>query len=56
MPNTAFIMKYGLFECTTMSFGLSNAPATFQKAMEMVLSDLNWDTYPVYLNNACESM
>ncbi len=51
IPKTAFVTKSGLFECTTMSFGLTNAPATFQRAMEMVLSGLNWITCLVYLDD-----
>jgi hypothetical protein len=31
---TAFITRYGLFEHTRMGFGLCNAPATFQRAMQ----------------------
>ena len=26
IPKTAFTTRYGLFECTVMSFGLTNAP------------------------------
>ena len=40
---TAFITKYGLFEHTRMSFGLCNAPSTFQRAINLVLRGLTWD-------------
>ena len=33
---TAFLTKYGLFEFTQMAMGLCNAPATFQRAMQLV--------------------
>ena len=37
---TAFATRKGLFEFNRMPFGLSNAPATFQAAMDSTLSDL----------------
>src|ERR1041385_6638736 len=33
IPKTAFITRYGSYEYTVMSFGLTNAPATFSKLM-----------------------
>ena len=34
-----------------MAFGLCNAPSTFQKLMEFVLSGLQWQTCLVDLDN-----
>jgi hypothetical protein len=51
IPKTAFVSKYGLWEYTTMPFGLCNAPATFQRLMEVVLSGLQWETCLIYLDD-----
>ena len=51
IPKTAFVTKYGLFEFTTMPFGLCNAPATFQRVMELALAGLQWKTCLVYLDD-----
>jgi len=37
---TAFRTRYGLFEFKVMSFGLTNAPSTFQDMMNHMLSDV----------------
>ncbi|CAF4948130.1 unnamed protein product [Rotaria socialis] len=37
---TAFVTHEGLFEFNVMSFGLTNAPATFQRLMDIVLAGL----------------
>jgi hypothetical protein len=36
IPKTAFATRYGLFEYTVMSFGLTNAPAYFMNLMNKV--------------------
>lgn len=48
---TAFICHEGCFEYTRMPFGLCNAPATFQRTMDIVLSGFRWKTYLVYLDD-----
>lgn len=48
---TAFITRYGLFEHTRMGMGLCNAPATFQRAMQLVLRGLTWNQVLVYLDD-----
>ena len=51
IPKTAFVTKYGLFEHVTMPFGLCNAPATFQRLMEIALNGLQWNTCLIYLDD-----
>jgi hypothetical protein len=36
IPKTAFITRYGLYEYTVMSFGLTNVPAYFMYLMNKV--------------------
>ncbi|CAF3093817.1 unnamed protein product, partial [Rotaria sp. Silwood2] len=48
---TAFVTHKGLFECTVMLFGLTNAPATFQRLMNIVLSGLKWQCCLVCLDD-----
>ena len=48
---TTFVTKYGLFHYTRMSFGLCNAPSTFQQVMEVALRGLQWKTLLVYIND-----
>ena len=39
IPKTAFTMRYGLYEYTVMSFGLTNAPAYFMNMMNKVFME-----------------
>ena len=48
---TAFITRRGLFEFNVMPFGLCNAPATFERLMELVLSGLHWQICLIYLDD-----
>jgi hypothetical protein len=46
IPKTAFTCKYGLYEYTVMSFGLTNATAFFMHLMNKVFMDY-LDTFVV---------
>ena len=48
---TAFCTPNGLFEFKVMPFGLCNAPATFQRLMDMILAGVQWSSCLVYLDD-----
>eukprot|EP00171_Calliarthron_tuberculosum_P022608 IDg22608t1 len=51
IPLTAFTCHKGLYEYTRMPFGLMNAPATFQRALDIILAGYKWQTCLVYLDD-----
>jgi hypothetical protein len=48
---TSFATRDGLYEFNTMPFGLCNAPASFERIMEIVLMGLNWVLCLVYIDD-----
>ena len=48
---TAFVTTDGLYEFNVLPFGLSNAPASFQRIINSVLGALRWDISLVYLDD-----
>jgi transposase InsO family protein len=51
IKKTAFITRNGVYEWTRMPFGLTGAVATFQNAMNSLLSGLTWKICLVYLDD-----
>jgi len=48
---TAFTTHQGLYEFKVMPFGLCNAPATFQRLMDLLLAGVQWSKCLVYLDD-----
>ena len=48
---TAFVTKYGLYQYRRMPFGLTNSPATFSKAVSLILRGLTWKEILAYLDD-----
>lgn len=48
---TAFVVDSKLFEFNVMPFGSMNAPSTFQRLMDRVLSGLTWRQCLVYIDD-----
>ena len=51
IPKTAFTTRYGLSEYTVMSFGLTNAPATFSRSMNSIFMEYLDKFVVVYLDD-----
>jgi len=50
-PTTAFTCHCGTYQCTRFRFGLCNAPANFQRGIDMILSGVKWQNVLVYLDD-----
>ena len=50
-PKTAFVTKRGLYQFKVMPFGLCNAPATFERFMETILSGPQWNICLIYIDD-----
>ena len=48
---SAFSTFKGLYEFLRVPFGLSNAPVTFERAMQKILAGLEWKSCFVYLDD-----
>jgi len=51
IDKTAFTCHMGTYEYLIMAFGLTNAPTTFQRALDIILSGMTWQTCLVYLDD-----
>src|SRR3954467_3814451 len=51
IPKTAFTTRYGLYEYTIMSFGLTNAPANFSRMMNSIFMEYLDKFVVVYLDD-----
>ena len=48
---TAFVTHHELFRFKRMSFGLRNAPSTFQRTIDIILATAKWQYAIVYLDD-----
>jgi dUTPase len=48
---TAFATQYGLYEWKVMPMGLCNAPSSWQRLMDLLMTGLNWHGVLVYLDD-----
>ena len=51
MHKTVFLPNEGLYEYMVMLFGLSNAPETFQRLINLIFTDLINEFITIYLDN-----
>jgi Reverse transcriptase (RNA-dependent DNA polymerase) len=51
-PDTStFSSHYGIYRFLRLPFGLRNAPATFQRAIYIILAGVRWKTCLLYLDD-----
>ena len=48
---SAFVVRGGLYQWTVMPFGLCNAPSTFERLMENIMTGLQWEVLLIYLDD-----
>jgi len=48
---TTFVCHQGAYRYIRLPFGLSKAPATFQRAIDMILGGLKWKSCLMYLDD-----
>ena len=48
---SAFVVPGGLYQFEVMPFGLCNAPSTFERLMENILTGLQWKILLIYLDD-----
>ena len=48
---TAFVTHSGLYEFLVLPFGLTNAPSTFERLMDIVLNRLTWKIALIYIDD-----
>ncbi len=48
---TTFTSHFGTYRFKRMPFGLKNAPATFQRAIDIILAGVKWQHCIVYLDD-----
>jgi len=48
---TAFVCHEGAYQYKRMPFGPTNAPATFQRALDIILSGVKWQSCLIYIDD-----
>jgi len=48
---TAFVCHEGAYQYKRMPFGLTNVPATFQRALDIIFSGVKWQSCLIYLDD-----
>ena len=51
IPKTAFSVENGQYEFVRMPFGLRNAPATFQRVMDHIMTGIQNEKCLLYMDN-----